>query len=453
MDFPLRFIPIHLIPFLGCLVIATGCELRQETPIIGYTVIQHAVIDLTKGEDEFVDTLVKYFGVTESEGKDVIEYVDERNTRDKVDADVIFEMRRSLSSLDESVSEKARRRFTLNVMAPYLQCVLHANSPAGDDRLAMHKKFAHLFDVRGRNGLSSVTTSIHSYQNGGSFHVDSLNLFNRQILPFGLHLQLNNRYRQACLLDVTDTILSPRKWKDSTMFIIEVGRRIPCFLGTEYGYSTMKTEYVVVVRDKIHQQSEEYFQKLDTTWLGSFFPDRRLSENLWRSLGLRMTRADADKIVYELLKRDFKDRSIAEIAGLLEFETAIHEAKHKTDDIDLPTMTTNFDCEISAHLTQAICGHSPFHALVEAIQRFEGFYANTGDERMATILVQLWDIAAKAKTAGYSPADLEQDLLQVYTGYMAKSSQTHLPNLDEFREFLVPAIDSGVNLATSAGER
>lgn len=452
MDFPLRFFPFRWIPFLGCLALTTGCERRQETPIIGFTVIQHAVIDLTKGEDEFVDTLVKYFGVTISEGRDVIEYVQERGTRDKVNADVIFEMRRSLAALDESVSESSRRLFTLDVMAPYLQCVLHANSPAVDDQLAIHRKFAHLFDTRGRNGLSSVTTSIQSYQNGGSFHVDSLNLFNRQLLPFGLHLQLNNRHRQVCLLDVTDTILSPRKWKDSTMFIIEVGRRIPCFLGTEYGYSTMKTEYVVVVRDKIRQQAEEYFQKLDTTWLGSFFPDRRLSENLWSSLGLRMTRADADKIVYELLKRDFKDRSIAEIARSLEFETAIHEAKHKTDDIDLPTMTTSFDYEVSAHLTQAICGHSPFHALFEAIQRFEGFYAHTGDERMATVLVQLWDIAAKAKAPGYSPADLEQDLLGVYAGYVAKSSQTHLPNLDEFREFLVPAIDSGVSLAIATGK-
>jgi hypothetical protein len=448
MHSPIRTDLVRWIPLLGLILLACGCEVRQETPVIAYTVIQHAVIDLTKGEDAFADTLVKYFGVRKSEGKAVIEYVVERDTRDKINADVVFQLKRSLASQDESISEIARRRFAMNVMAPYLQCMLHDNSPTADDRTAIHKKFAHLFGVTGMNGLSGVSTSIQSYRSGGSFHVDSLNLFNRQILPYGLLLQLNNRYQQACLLNVTDTILPPRKWKDSTIFVIEAGRRgIPCFLGPEYGYSTMKTEYVVVVKDKIRQHAEEYFQQIDTTWLGSFFPDRRFSENLWNSLGLRMTRSDADKIVYELLKRDFKSRSIDEIAQSLEFETAIHEAKHKTDDIDLPTMTINFDCEVSAHLTQAICGNTPFHALVEAIQRIEGFYANSGDERMAAILLQLWDIAAKAKAPGFSPESLRQYLSNVYAGYLAKSSQTPLPDLDDFRKTLVPAIDSGVRRA------
>jgi len=434
---------------LGLALLVTGCEVRQETPVIAYTVIQHAVIDLTKGDDAFADTLVKYFGVTRSEGKEVIHYTQDRDTRDKVNADAIYLIRQSLSSLKESTSDASRRRFIVNVMAPYLQCMLHDNAPAVDDRKAIHEKYARLFGTADTNGLSGVATSIQSYRTGGSFHVDSLNLFNRQILPYGLILQLNNRYQQACLLDVTDTILPPRKWKDSTLSVIEAGRKIPCFLGFEYGYSTMKTEYVVVVRDKIRQQAEEYAKEIDTTWLGSFFPDRRFSESLWNSLGIEMTRNEADKIVWELLKRDFKGRTIPEIALALETETAIHEAKHKTDDIDLPTMTINFDCEVSAHLTQAICGNSPFHGLFEAIQRIEGFYANSGDEKMAAILVQLWTIARQAKAPGYPAESLRQELSKVYAGYVAKSSGTPLPDMDEFRRILVPEIEAGVRRAAA----
>lgn len=431
------------------ILVLCGCAVRQETPVVAFTVIQHAVIDLTKGKDPFADTLVKYFGVTKSQGLDVIDYVEDRDTRDKINFDALLAMRKSLASTTTSPSESSRRRFAVDVMAPYLQCILHDNAPAGDDRKTIHEKFARLFGVAGSNGLSGVTNSIRSYRTGGSFHVDSLNLFNRQILPYGFILQLNNRYQQACLLDVTDTILAPRKWKDSTLSVIEVGRRIPCFLGSEYGYSTMKTEYVVVVRDKIRQQAEEYAKEIDTSWLGSFFPDRRFSESLWNGLGLDMTRNEADKIVWELLKRDLKGRTIPEIALALETETAIHEAKHKTDDIELPGMTINFDCEVSAHLTQAICGNSPFLALFEAIQRIEGFYANSGDEKMAAILVQLWGIAKLAKSPGYPAESLRQELSKIYVGYVAKSSGTPLPNMDEFRKILVPEIEAGVRRAAA----
>ena len=79
-----------------------GCSddrAHQKTPTIAYTVIQHAVIDLTKGKGEFADTLTKYFGTTCSEGKDVIDYAETMETRDKVDVDVELQIREALSAL------------------------------------------------------------------------------------------------------------------------------------------------------------------------------------------------------------------------------------------------------------------------------------------------------------------------------------------------------------------
>ncbi len=431
---------------LGFLAL-TGCSSKpsQKTSVLTFTVAQNAVIDLTKDQDEFADTLVKYFGTTHAEARRVIDYVIEHNNRNTIAVHAALEIQKSMKDLRGSDPVRTRDEFVVNVMAPYLQCLLHDNPLPHEFKNAVMERYSNAFGIgKAPNGLSAVATSIQSYRTGGSFHADSLNLFNRQILAFGKILQLNNRYQQACLLDVTDTILAPRRWGDSTIWVLETGRGIPCFLGVEYGYSTIHTDYVVVVKDMIRQHAQELHMQLDSTWLGSFYPDRRFAEQVWASLGMGMTRQEADKIVYELLKRDFGGRDISTIAQALEIETAIHEAKHKTDDIDLPTMTMNFDCEVSAHLTQAICGNTPFHGLVDAIQRVEGFYVNSGNPQMATLLVQLWELASNAASPGTSPDTLRAKLVQVYSGYKIGSSTTPLPNLDPFRETLVPALKTGV---------
>lgn len=439
-----------------CLQVLTSCKKRssQKPAVLAFTVIQHTVIDMTKGEDSFLDTLSKYFGTTRSEGKMVIAYTDEHNNRNTVGINASMEIEKSLLDLEKSNQTGSRDEFILNVMSPFLQCVLHNNPLPPEAYFKIYNWYAKEFQINNApNGLSAVATSIKSYREGGSFHADSLNLLNQQIMPYGKIFQLNNRYKQACLLDVTDTILAPRKWKDSTISVIETGRNIPCFLGIEFGYSSMNTNYVIVVKDKIHQQAEEYFVQLDTSWHGTFYPDRRLAERIWWRLGLGMTRLDADKIRSSLLKHDFEHRDLDSIAKELEIETAIHEAKHITDYIDRPTMLLNFDCEVSAHLTEAICSNTPFHGLVDAIQRIEGFYANSGNPLMAKTLIQLWKIASVASDSAYSKDTLREKLREVYSSFIAESTNAPLPTLDEFNNTIVPDIKDGVSRAMKSREK
>lgn len=408
---------------------------QQQTAFAAYTIIQHAVIDLTKGESEFADTLTKYFGTTRSEGKDIIRYVEEMDTRDKVENDVEIRIRTSLPTFGTGDIAKSRKRFLVDVISPYLQCTLHGNPLPPDLRRAIEERYAQYYGTAtDANGLAATIASIENYRNGSVFSVDSLNLLNTQLRAYGNLLQISNRSEQACMLDVDDTLLPPTAWKSGTLSVIEVQRRIPCFLPSEYGYSTMASDYVVVLKDKIRENARGQFDGLNGA------PYTGESDRLFASLGLSMRSEDANRIVRALLHRDFEGKSAEQVARALTVETAIHEAKHKTDEIDLPTMTLNWDCEISAHLTQAICGNTPFHSLVDAIGRIEGFHEPQDDPEIALLLSQLWGIAAKAAAPGYQEARLRQDLRQVYDGYVTFSSRSHLPPLENFNRVVVPPI-------------
>jgi hypothetical protein len=424
-----------------------GCRSRphQKIPVIAFTVAQHAVIDLTKGADDFADTLSKYFGTTHSEGLKVIDYVDEHNDRNLVAADAARTVGKSLEDIAKKPAPRSRDEFAVEVMAPFLQFVLHGNELAPDLQRKILDRYARTFALRGGvNGLSTIASSIRSYQTGGSFHADSLNLFNAQIIPGGYLFQIDNRNMQACLLDIVDTILPARKWRDSTLWIVEVGRAAPCYLGSDFGYSTTHCPYVVVVKDRIRQEADEIRAQVDTSWHGTFHPDKRFSQRVWRSIGLEMPSDEADRILLSLLRRDFHGKGAEEIALLLQTETAIHEAKHKTDDIDLPAMTLNSDCEVSAHLTQAICGNTPYHGLFDAIQRINGFYAGSGDPILGTLLFQLWNIAKRAQSPSFGADSLRAQLAKTYSLYVAESSRSRLPPLDGFRDSLAPAIRDGM---------
>lgn len=452
----LRSIVFAILIGLGTTVLC-GCksQLHQKIPVLTFTVAQHAVLDLSMGKDRLADTLTKYFGTTRSEGKKIVDYAADHNSRDVLANDASLAVEKSMTELEKEDPVASRKEFVVQVMAPFLQFELHNNPLPESERNRIFDRYAAAYSIGAApNGLRMIAASIHSYQAGGSFHADSLNFFNQQIVPYGHLLQINNRYKQACLLDAVDTILPPIKWRDSTLWILEVGRSIPCFLGNEYGYTTLNSQFVVVVEDRIRQQANEIHRRLDTSWHETGYPDRRLAERVWRSVGLQMSRDEADRSSLALLRRDFVGRSEPEIEILLEQETAIHEAKHRADDADLPTMILNSDCEVSAHLTQAICSGSPFYSLVEAIGRVEGFYFSSGDPVLGALLARLWNIAGHAQNLSFSPEALRTELTGAYSDFVTKSSRSHLPPLDKFQNSLVPQIKDGVRRSrTSVRQR
>lgn len=163
-------------------------------------------------------------------------------------------------------------------------------------------------------------------------------------------------------------------------------------------------------------------------------------------LPIRRPVADGNRIAATLIKRDFGSLDLNRITQALIIETSIHEAKHKADEFDIPSLTINFDSEISAHLAEAICSTSPFHSLYSAIRRVEGFYASSDDARMAQMLKVLWGIAAKAEQPTYSADQLRLDLQKAYEGYIAESNNAHLVDLTKFKNEVAPRIIAAVSV-------
>lgn len=422
-------------PILAALLLA-GCRSPskhgQNPVFIAHAVVQHAFIDLSHGKGAFADSLAKYFGTTRSEGLAAIEFVQNHPSKAQLEQEAVSELSRSLRQLETGSHEVLRKRFPVDVLSPYLQCVVHqADFPSELEQDIDDEFRAQYASSDTSDGLRALARSVRSYQHGGSFHADSLNLFNRQIIPAGFLLQLSNSPRQACLLDVADTLLPRTRWADSSFYVVLARRGIPCALGGEYGYSTLGSDFVVVIEDKIRQNADEYRNGLDPAWNGSRYGEIR-DEGLWRSLGITMDISHGNDLLRNLLRREMEGKTPGDLVGDLVLETAIHEAKHKTDEIGLPTMNITYDSEVSAHLAQILCGNTPFHALARAIERFESFYRVSGDERMAELLPKLWSVATRAKSPTYSERDLRKEIRQVHDSYIARSSRTPLPPLDPF---------------------
>lgn len=437
-------IPRMLAPPILAALLLEGCQppskYGQNPTFISHTVIQHAFIDLSHGKGAFADSLAKYFGTTRSEGLATIEFVQDHPSRAELDQEAVSELSKTLRQLESGTRDRLRQRFPVDILSPYIQCVVHqADLPSELEADIDEEYRAQYSTSETSDGLRALASSVRSYQHGGSFHADSLSLFNSQIIPAGFLLQLSNSPRQACLLDVADTLLPRTRWADSSFYVVLARRGIPCALGGEYGYSTMGSDFVVVVEDKIRQNADEYRDGLDPAWNGRQYGEIR-DEGLWRSLGISMDIARGNDLLRNLLRREMEGKSPGDLVGDLVLETAIHEAKHKTDEIGLPAMNITYDSEVSAHLAQILCGNTPFHALARAIERFESFYRVSADERMAELLPKLWSVATRAKSSTYSAQDLRKAIREVHDAYTARSSRSPLPPLDPFLKNVVPVL-------------
>jgi len=437
------------IALLGlCVLLLQGCgssPVPQKTPYIALTVAQHARVDISQDKDDFADTLVKYFGMSHQEGLQVIEFAHQHRTMNSLVMRVADELNGAPQEMQDMEPRQAQEYFAANMLEPYLQCVLHQIELPVSAVENVHAGFRKVFaDTAARSRLESLAASMRSYQTGGYFQADSLNRLNDLLQTQGFIVQLDNRHLQMCVFDQERVLLDNLKWGADSFSVLLVKRRIPCMLPGEFGYSTMGSQQVVVIEDALREQAQEYRRRLDAATEELVYPDPAVFA-LWSRMGLSLSLADGNRIAAALIQRDFGSQGVDDILRALEIETALHEAKHKADEFDIPSLTINFDSEISAHLAEAICSTSPFHSLYSTIRRVEGFYASSDDARMAKMLKVLWEIAGKAEQPTYSADQLRQDLQKAYEGYIAESNNAHLVDLQKFRNEVAPRIIDAVS--------
>lgn len=430
-----------------CALLLQGCgpsSVPQKTPYIALTVAQHARINLSEDKDDFADTLAKYFGMSHQEGLQVIEFAHQHRTMNSLVRSVADELNGAAQEMQGMEPRQAQEYFAANMLDPYLQCVLHQIELPVSVVENVHAGFRKVFaDTAARSRLESLVASMQNYQTGGYFQADSLNRLNDFLQARGYVLQLDNRHLQMCVFSRDQVLLDNLKWGADSFSVVLVKREIPCLLPGEYGYSTMGSQRVVVIEDALREQAQEYHRRLDAGNVELFYPDPAVFA-LWSRMGLSLSLTDGNRIAAALIQRDFGSQGVDAILRALEIETALHEAKHKADEFDIPSLTINFDSEISAHLAEAICSTSPFHSLYSTIRRVEGFYASSDDARMGQMLKVLWGIAGKAEQPTYSADQLRLDLQKAYEGYIAESNNAHLVDLQKFRNEVAPRIIAAV---------
>ena len=198
------------------------------------------------------------------------------------------------------------------------------------------------------------------------------------------------------------------------------------------GYATVNSNIVIVVGYAVENYVEKLILELESGKRSSFYMDFSY-EKIWKAIGLDLSLARANELIYKLIEIDFKGKTQQEIYANQIAQTAIHEAKHFTDRMDRPEQIVNYDREVSAHLTELLHGNTPFLSLRSIISRIEGFYFASGDQKMGLLLKKLWELVFALQQNNYDKDFLLTQIHQVYNNYESYYENQSLPELQSFR--------------------
>jgi len=142
----------------------------------------------------------------------------------------------------------------------------------------------------------------------------------------------------------------------------------------------------------------------------------------------------------DISNKDFVNLSLEQIKTNLMIQTAIHEAKHKVDEYELPDQRLNLDRETSAYLTAAIFSPCPFNGLHSAIEQIRGFRQNVNAQNLNNIFHKLNNLARISLAKDYTHEQLRTELRTIYADYRTISGNTPFVDLTNFENYVVPAI-------------
>ncbi len=429
--------------FISLLFVSCGeAQYKMKLPFVAYNMLLQTSLEISNSDNEYIEFLERSFGMSENEIKDVFDYLRTVKSESELKKSVTVEVYRSLRQLDE-VSKKSRKEyFVNNILAPYLTLVVNRSYLGSDTETEICKKFEEIFGVTDfNNALQRLVEATENYYNGVPYSIDNLHLMNAVLQYNGYFLNYDLDSKYANIYRISKYLASNIQWGNANeITIIQIKRIYPNVLPPAKGYSTIGTNVVVVVEDYFPMLVDVYRKELKSMHPEDEYMDFKY-QKIWESIGLEIRLEDANRIMYELSKIDFENIEDEQIELYLITQTAIHEAKHKVDEYDNPRQLLSLDNEVSAHLTEAIYSGSPHDALRSAIQRIEGYYINTRNEKLGYLLKQLWNLAsAHVKLSNPNNDLLRKELFEIYTGYRTIQHSEALIDLSKFEKILVPEI-------------
>jgi len=418
---------------------ACSKKVEQLTIFKLYTLSQFTVINVDQRNFKYRDWLEYEFGISNSDYIDIVEYLRKTRTKQKLEAEVAFELLEKVNEFDKRKSKNYTDDYAVNVLMPYLWKA--KNTLPISDRV--ERRIIEIFEEQfglynGKNGLKYLIESFNNYNNGGYFENQAIISVNESVKRKGYYLRFDLENRNVCLYDIGKEILENEGWKGRNISIHLIQRRVPCAVPIELGYSILGANDVVVLKDRISHVAAKIHDGL-LNKAPELDYKSRLAERIWRQIGLQQDLEKGNSISLKLTEMEFKNDDTEDIETDLIFNTAVHEIKHKIDEIEKPEQVTNWDCEVSAHLTDIIYSNMPYYGLKSAIQRFEGFYSISGDEKIGELIKNLWTIAERVTREDLSKQEL-RDLVAIEYNEYRTYQGNELLNLSEIETKLIPKL-------------
>jgi hypothetical protein len=354
---------------------------------------------------DYLNFLGNTFGVSKRQIENVYDFLSEQENGRDVRWKVNEEISKSLKEY-KNIRRKKNDFFIINILAPYLALMVNQFYIDRDDSQEIQRIFAEIFNFGNmqRNFLGELEGSTLAYNSGSYFDLNHILDLNSLLQSKGFYLDYNVRNKYSSIYRISKDINI--QWKNNQKFNIFLLKRMyPNILPPAQGLSGVFADNVIVIED--------------------FYP-----------LFAKIYSNELKKKNVALSNRDFAGSALNRIEKDLIIQTAIHEAKHKIDEYDVPNQRLNIDNEISAHLTAAIFSPCPFNGLNSAIERLRGYQRNVNAWALSKTLRQLESLGYK----NYKPEQLRAELRKIYANYRTITEEEPFIDLANFEKYVVPKI-------------
>jgi hypothetical protein len=431
-----------LLPLLLLLSCDKDGELPEmKMPYIALNMVFRTQIVITD-DNEYLENLEKQSGMSRSKIKKLFKYLLKNTTKNEVIENANNEISKSLKEFRSLPENRKLNFYAINILAPYLTMVVNDFAVNDAEEEEIQAIFAELFNVPQNitNPLAELKEDTYRYNHEGTSNLSYRYEFNNYLRSKGFYLEYDLRRVYANIFKIERAICTDEEWKHGEKISIFILKRIyPNIIKSHLGYASAWHSDVVVIKDFFYNIAKEYEKELKEKM--PLIPYRDYNyQKLWNSMNLNIDLERANRIRYELAYKDLNGFSLSQIENNLILQTAIHEAKHRIDEIEMPSMRLNLDLEISARLTEAIFGAYPFLGLRTLIEWTEAYYHSTKYIKLRYLLAELWVLADESLKEDYTEKFLRAELLKIYENYSTIQEEVNFIDLAEFEERMVGVI-------------
>jgi len=447
-------LPVIISVLTGLVIIAGSCskDKRPDTtfpemkmPYIALNMVLGTQLVITD-DKEYLKKLEEESALSRKQIKKMFRYVLKNQTKDEVIKRAGEEIGNSLKELRGLPDGEKWKFFTVNILAPYLTMVVNNFDINDANEKEIQSIFAKLFDAPQdtANPLLELAEGSNRYHRGQVYKSKITYELNRYLIKKGICLDYGLRRSRANIFKIERVICQNKEWRpDEEISIFVLTRLYPNFLDGRLGYAPAEHSDVFIIKDLHHNRAKKYRDELRSKITPAHFSGDSY-QKLWKSLGLYFDFERMVRIRHELLYKDLYGNSLSEIEKNFIAQTAVHEAKHRIDEIEMPTMRLNLDMEVSAYLTTAILAPYPFLGLRSTIEWTESYFHSTRYIKLKNLLADLWILADNSLKEGYTGPMLRAELLKIYENYTTIHENAKFINLTEFEQRMLPLVSKNL---------